>query len=48
MGNVVSKGFYGNAIATFDNSTMHLRGQLTKCSVDVYLGGLVAAARSHQ
>ena len=36
--NSAGKGYIGSTIAAFDNSTLQLRGNLTKCSVGVYLG----------
>jgi hypothetical protein len=36
--NTASQGYIGSTIAAFENSTLQLRGNLTKCSVGVYLG----------
>jgi hypothetical protein len=41
VNSVVSRGYVGSTIAAFDNSKLHLPvrgGNLTKCSVGVYLG----------
>jgi hypothetical protein len=45
-GNGVDKGYVGNIIAAFDNSTLDLaaQGVLTKCTVGVYLGWSICQA----
>jgi hypothetical protein len=47
VNNIVSRGYMGSTIAAFDNCTLNLPlhgGNLTKCSVGVYLGWSICKA----
>ena len=51
VNNLVTKGYVGDAIATFENSTLHLPhggGGFSRCSAGVYLGGSICQAGETQ